>query len=218
MNVNGSSEFVLYNDFNYNEISKGDLSSFFFIFSVKIIAEYKILNKIFDKKQISQNGCNDFIIYIQGKPTIISIDASFPCYSNKLFYCSHTNNSEIWLHVMEKIWAKVNYSYASSAVNGLPPEIFNIFSEAPCIEYLHTNSNSSISILWGNLLEAKLRDYVIFASPEPVGNKEDIEQYGLYSSFLYQIYDIKVELNEQILILKNKCGIMSESKLNSIIY
>ena len=68
------------------------------------------------------------------------------------------NGNEVWVMILEKAWAKVNGSYAST-IAGLPSEAFSVLTEAPTFSYV--NKKYSTDELWKIILEADDQKYII---------------------------------------------------------
>jgi len=50
--IKSNEDFILFDKFNCNEILKGDLSSFNFIFTIKTLAKLNLIQKIFERQLI----------------------------------------------------------------------------------------------------------------------------------------------------------------------
>ncbi len=62
---------------------------------------------------------------------------------------SKGNGCELWVNLLEKVWAKINYSYCS-IISGFATEVLHDFTGAPTISYKTKRNKEE---LWNILYE-----------------------------------------------------------------
>lgn len=61
-------------------------------------------------------------------------------------------DNEVWLMVIEKVWAKLSGSY-QRITSGYPHEVMSTFARAPCF-YSQLSPDLDMTAVWRYLLEA----------------------------------------------------------------
>jgi hypothetical protein len=176
-----TNNFFLYEQLEVSDIQQGQLGNCYFLSALSALAEFpERYRNIFIKHEKSENGCYAVRLLLQGTPKIVTIDDHFPAVTNCWFAAS-SGMKEIWVNVLEKAWAKVNKSYAST-IAGLPSESLSCITEAPCFSFIHRKfTNEKI---WSILLECDKKDYIICTN---TGNNDDAEEMGLVRSHAYSV-------------------------------
>lgn len=194
---------VLYDQIEIEDIHQGQIGNCYFLSAISATAEYQErFDKVFVTKTKSDNGVYLVRLVLQGIPTIIAIDDYFPTL-NKWFAGASSGHKEIWVQVLEKAWAKVNRSYAST-IAGLPAESFAALTEAPCVSYIHRKyPGEKVNELWKIMKDADARDYILCTN---TGNNKDAEDMGLVNSHAYTIIDLYEEGELRLLKLRNPWG------------
>jgi calpain-15 len=90
------------------------------------------------------------LVCVNGEFKRITVDDSFPYDNeNKKFPFSKSKENELWVLLLEKVWAKVNSTYENT-ITGYTSEAFRFLTGAPVDFYNH----EYIEDIWPNLLEA----------------------------------------------------------------
>ena len=193
--------FKLFNDINAEDIKQGMLGNCYFLSSISATAEFKdrILN-LFVNKATADNGCYSIRFMIQGVPKIILVDDFLPCKKGTKQLAFNRLKDEIWVQLLEKAWAKVNGSYAST-IAGLPSEALSTLTEAPCLTYIHVKFEPEK--LWDIIFSADKNDYIICTSSN---SKPNLDKNGIVSSHAYTIINVYKVQNLQLLKIRNPWG------------
>jgi hypothetical protein len=194
-------DYYLYDKVEVSDIHQGQLGNCYFLSALSALAEFpERYNDIFITKKKSQNGCYALRLILQGIPKIVTVDDYFPAITNCWFAAS-SGMREIWVNIMEKAWAKVSKSYAST-IAGLPSESLSCLTEAPCFSIIH--KKYSPEKIWDILSECDKKNYIICTN---TGNNSDAEEVGLVRFHAYTIiscHDYRGEL--KLLKVRNPWG------------
>lgn len=112
--VYGPGKFTIFSGITPTDIKQGDCGDCYFLSSISSLAEFpKRVEDIFLTKEINDAGCYALKFYINGEPETVVVDDYFPyCTHKQSWAFSRSNNdSEIWVLLLEKAWAKIFGSY-----------------------------------------------------------------------------------------------------------
>ena len=192
-------DFLLYDSITVDDVHPGQLGDLYFLNTLTCLAEKKLIERVFDRPEISENGVYVLKVYIQGKQKLIAVDDFIPCFKNKKWAFSYSGPNEVWVQILEKVWAKMNKSYANTLI-GSPADPFYGLNEAPCIEYIH--KKYSYDKIWETLQEAMNKGFIVFSSPDnPLGDK-----LGLFKNHSYNILSVKSHGDLKLIYMQNKFG------------
>ena len=181
----GDDKYDLFNTLDVDDIKQGIIGNCYFLCVLSSFAKRpEIYDKIFIDKKINPNGLYKLRFIINGIPQVIFVDDYFPTLYNKFAFAQSPN--EFWVQLLEKAWAKLNISYANT-ISGIPYEVFNCLSEAPCENISH--EKNSIYFLWHELLRAKEHGYYITCNTKYL-SKEQEDNEGLISGHSYAVIDL----------------------------
>jgi hypothetical protein len=195
-------KFDLYKTMDIHDINQGEIGNCYFLSTISAIAEYSDrLKEIFITNTKVENGCYQINFFLNGKPKTVILDDFFPIKNPQKPYWSlaHSKENEIWVQLLEKAWAKVNGSYAST-IAGLPSEAFSVLTEAPTFSYFI--QKYSIDELWKIILEADQLKYIICTNTQG----EVAEMTGLVKGHAYTIISAYEYENIRLLKLRNPWG------------
>lgn len=173
----------------------------YFLSALSALAEFGArFKKIFIADKKTSNGCYAVRLILQGVPKTITIDDYFPCSSNNWWAFAFSGPKEIWVQVLEKAWAKVNKSYAST-IAGLPSEALSCLTEAPTFNYIHRKYTPEK--MWAILKEADSLNYILCTN---TNNNAEASKLGLVSGHAYTIIDLFEYQNIKLVQLRNPWG------------
>ena len=180
-----TNKYDLFNTLDIDDIKQGIIGNCYFLCVLSSFAKRpEIYDKIFIDKKIKKNGMYKLRFIINGIPQIILVDDYFPTVDNQFIFAQSEN--EFWVQLLEKAWAKVNLSYANT-IAGIPYEVFNCLSEAPCENISHQRYNKSY--IWNELIRAKREGFYITCNTKYL-SKEQEDNEGLISGHSYAIIDL----------------------------
>ena len=180
-----NNKYDLFNTLDVDDIKQGIIGNCYFLCVLSSFAKRpEIYDKIFIDQKIKENGMYQLRFIINGIPQIILVDDFFPTVNNEFIFAQSKN--EFWVQLLEKAWAKINLSYANT-IAGIPYEVFNCLSEAPCEKISHLRNN--ICFVWKELIRAKREGFYITCNTKFL-SKEQEDSEGLISGHSYAIIDL----------------------------
>ena len=192
-----NSRYVLYDTIDIEDVQQGSLGNCYFLSVLSTLASSPdIYDKVFIDKEKTSNNCYRIRLIIRGIPKIVCVDDFFPADNKNMFAFAMSGRRELWVQVLEKVWAKINGSYART-IAGLPSEAFGVLSDAPCVTYNHRRYKTEQ--FWNILKKEKTKGFFIatntlFMTPE----KE--KEIGLVSGHAYSVtnlYEFEIPQHEQ---------------------
>ena len=99
---------------------------------------------MFVDSKINREGLFGVITYINGVKEQTLIDNYFPCKTQKPIF-SRANGKELWVMIIEKVWAKIHQSY-ERIITGQSYEVFRDLLGAPSY-YVKTNEDDILDTL-----------------------------------------------------------------------
>ncbi len=98
------------------------------------------IKEIFLTDVVNEAGCYGVSLCINGEFKDIYVDDLIPCHLNAdgevVPAFSKSKNNELWVLILEKIWAKINHNYENT-VTGFASEAFRCLTGAPVEFYNH---------------------------------------------------------------------------------
>ena len=146
-----------------HQIIPGIVSKSYILSVLATIAEYPTrLSKIFINKKKNQFGVYSLRFLERGIPTEFVIDDYIPCDPETLQpLFSKPNNTELWVLLLEKAWAKRFGSYYE-CLEGSLHHAFTDLLGCPSAEYLMSGMKDEE--IWQDLMEASKSNYLMCAS------------------------------------------------------
>ena len=193
--------YFIYDSINVDDIEQGILGNCYFLSSIAAIAEHPHrIEKIFVNKEISKNGCYVFNVFIQGKPKIVTIDDRLPVFKRNRWALARSSTSEIWVQLLEKLWGKLNQSYAMT-IAGIPSDALSVMTEAPVITYIHRKYEDK-NQLWNILKNCDDQNYIICTN----SNSSAAKEVGLIESHAYTIISVYAIKEIKLMKIRNPWG------------
>jgi calpain-15 len=112
--VYGEGNFGLYEEIEPHDIQQGGLGDCYFLSSLASLAEFpERVKRIFVTKEVNKAGCYAVEMIIAGELRTIVVDDRFPYNerTGKWAFSRPSLSKQIWVLVLEKVWAKVFGSY-----------------------------------------------------------------------------------------------------------
>ncbi len=202
-------DYKLYGTISDKDIRQGTIGNCYFLCSVAALAEFpKRYDPIFINNKRTISGGYQLRLMIDGVPKIITVDDHFLWDNNQNnFAGANSGDGEIWVQLMEKVWAKACKSYAMT-IAGTPANALSALTSAPVMSYIHakyTRDSESLSRLWQILLEADKANYIICTNTGNLDEKE-LEAAGLVLGHAYTILACYNVDNVRLLKLRNPWG------------
>ena len=103
---------------------------------------------MFLTKEVNNAGIYAVRVYVDGEPREVVVDDRFPFDKFKEQWAfSRTTQNELWVLVLEKVWAKIYGSYQRIEA-GDTAESLNALTGAPAASYFHQTYAENLDKLW----------------------------------------------------------------------
>lgn len=196
-------EIKVFDSIDVNDIEQGDLGNCYFLASICGLAEMpQRIKSIFQTQVANKNGKYSMRFFVQGVPTIVTVDDRIPCSKNSphmpLF--SKPKGKELWAILIEKAWAKLFQGYMKIEA-GVVSKALEYLTGAP--SFFFSLEDQSDDEVWKNLKLADLKKYVIGA-----GSREDVsqEETGIVPGHAYTVVSVHEVEGHQLLRIRNPWG------------
>ena len=183
--------YALFNDIDPNDILQGGLGDCYFLCAIASIAEHPdLVKRLFDFDQNNENGIHSVWLNINGAWKNFIIDEYFPCTSvgGKLdFAFSKTNESELWVMLLEKAYAKAYGSYWD-IVGGDPAVALRDLTGAP---FERIDDFSDVEAAWKRVMDANSNNYILTCFTKSTQIREEKNTMGIVSGHAYSVLDVR---------------------------
>ena len=190
-----------------NDIKQGDLGDCYFLSSLSILAEYpERVERMFALKEI-EYGIFAANLYLDGIPTTVIVDDFIPCLTSKKQPAfSKNSGDELWVMMMEKVYAKCYGGYGKIE-GGCTGDALSDLTGAP-YSIFKTQGNTALSPdeLWKNLLNADKNQYLMAASVPDTPEVDLQKLLGLVEGHAYGILDVKEAEGKRLIQIRNPWG------------
>ena len=189
-----------------NDIKQGDINDCYFLSSIGSLCSYPdFFNKLFHIKEKSDEHVYGIYFFLNGKWKLVLIDDYFPCviddYEFKHLCFSSCVESELWVSLLEKAWAKVNGNYARIGCRGFSKEAFDVLTEAYTEQInISLYKEERREELWNIIEKSFKKKYVLTAGTYDAGI---VRAVGLDRGHAYTLINA-YSVNDKIKLLKLK--------------
>ena len=115
------------------------------------------VRKLFIQKEINPEGIFGVNITKNGARLEVVVDSFIPCENERVVF-STANGNELWVLILEKVWAKAHGDYCR-IIGGLSHETFRDMTGAPA--YLHSTKKIEDDELWKLINDANTADHIM---------------------------------------------------------
>ena len=174
------------------DVVQGEIGDCYFLSVLSSFAENpNRIKNFFPSLQISPNGIFEARVYLHGEPVNIAVDDYFPCREKEdgsfvpAFTGINRSTNNIWPMILEKIWAKVNFTY-ENIIAGVPSDAFEFLCPCPIDDYFHNITGEHI---FESILEADQKNFIITCAITPCENQnlKELARMGLITNHAYSI-------------------------------
>ncbi len=148
-----------------------------------------LIRQIFRTLEVTADGFYEVVLFIDGHWQIVFVDDYLPVQKkNNLLYFAKPNGNEIWVIILEKIWAKVNGGYLNT-ISGKAAEPLKALTGFATEVIFHENEDR----LFQTLKSFDKAGHIVCTSTNP-----DAENYkvGLAKSHAYSVIGVH-EINDK---------------------
>lgn len=189
---------IFKNEVSPLDIVQGALGDCNFLCALSCLSEVPgAIEDLFVLKKQNEFGCYAVKICKDGVWKEVVIDDYVPCGNELKIPCfSQSIGGEVWVTVLEKVWAKVNGSYENAELTTLP-QCLRDLTGAPT-RIVHCSEN-----MWEELVHSKERNSIICASASITKSSQKLlESMGLIGSLSYAVIQT-ADVGEKIVKLRN---------------
>lgn len=197
--------FSEYSDVGTQDIVQGSMASCYLIVTLANMCRYpKRIYDLYVSNEVNKCGLYGMNVYIQGEPVIVVIDDNFPSKNNKFTFSQTTKpENEIWVHICEKVWGKVNQCCYLRTFLGTPQEAMYFLCPSPAYYVYHKTYTNHPHLLWNIIKSSFDAKYIICTNTEEI---DESNGNGLFKFHAYALLDL-FEYNEvKLLKLRNPWG------------
>ena len=173
-----------------NDIRQGALGDCYFLSTISSMAEWpERIKQIFVTKQVNTCGCYCVKVCEMGEWKEVIVDDCFPCdkYTKKPIF-TKGNDKELWVLILEKVWAKIYASYDAIEA-GLTRECLHDFTGAPTKFFL-TDRKEEWEMIWRKITKAEKKQYIMACGAGEFFSQTSVNianSKGIVSSHAYSL-------------------------------
>jgi calpain-15 len=212
--VYGEGNFSLFDHIDVNDIHQGYCGDCYFLSSVSSIAEFPDrIKRIFITDALNSAGCYAVTLHINGESRTVVVDDRFPyCPKKETWAFSRPSKTkEIWVLILEKVWAKVYGSY-QRIESGNTGEALHPLTGCPTKYFMHSNVRADN--LWSRIHRAEEKHFVmccaVASAADPMRDPSDMKAVGLVDGHAYSLLGAKTVsrngVEHRILKVRNPWG------------
>ena len=141
------------------------------------------VTRFFISRDVNQYGCYCIMFCHEGLWRELLLDDKVPCYAdNGKPAFAQGNQSEIWVLLLEKAWAKFYGGYGN-VEGGWGREVYNELTGAPC-----TSFPTDYKGLFGEVLKGEKFNWIMSCASNPgSGNHDNKTKTGISNNHLYTL-------------------------------
>lgn len=160
-----------------NDIEQGELGSCYFLAVLSGLAEVPDrIGTRFITKDVNAAGIYLVTVFVNGVLTPVIVDDHFPTKNGRPCF-SHSKDQEIWVMILEKVWAKLHGSFSRTASGQAYQSCSHLLGmPAPQTELSKTN----VEDFWKSICEYDRKNYMMFINGEKAIN-------GIVASHVYTL-------------------------------
>ena len=198
--VYGEGNYVLYEEPGPNDIKQGKCGDCYFLSTLSSLAEYPDrIKKIFLTDETNAAGCYAVQVYINGEKQTVVVDDYFPYDTNQEQWAfsrpsKEDGANEIWVLVLEKVWAKIFGSY-QRIESGTAGEAMYPLTGCPHQFFIHSNMKSQDK-LWDNILYSDQQKFpmctAVASQTDDDLTNANVKSVGLVDAHAYSLIGAKL--------------------------
>ena len=184
--------FVLKNEISPDDILQGRLGDCYFLCALSSLAEHPdLILRLFDWDLRVDNGIYSVWLNLNGQWRNYVVDDWFPCYLNRQMKTelafSRTEQMELWVCVLEKVYAKAYGSYWD-IVGGDPAVALRDLTGAP---YDRIDDWDNLDASWEKIVTADKNKNVLTCFTRSGKTVEEKNSLGIVQGHAYSILDVQ---------------------------
>jgi hypothetical protein len=169
---------IFSNDIHIDDVMQGFIGNCYFLSSLAAMTELpQLIIQLFKTLTIPENGCYEIAVRLHGQWKIVIVDDYFPCHikTRKPLFAK-PRDCEIWVMILEKVWAKVNGGYMNT-IAGSSSDVLNSFTSFPMStlhhqKFVKSQNEKSLDILWDLINNSELEGYIMTCDSKEITDDE----------------------------------------------
>jgi hypothetical protein len=183
------------NDIDVDDVTQGYIGNCYFMSSLSAMAENpQLICQLFKEFKVAKNSnYYEVGVNINGKWKIVIVDDYFPCHAktNKPIFAK-SRDAEIWVLILEKVWAKVNGGYLNT-IGGSASDVIECFTPFPIEtinhkKYENLMKDKFADFLWDKVKYASKQGYIMTCLTY---EDLDVEAHGLVAGHAFTLASVK---------------------------
>ena len=200
---------VFQDDVTPDDIKQGLLGDCYFLSILSSLAEVPSrITKLFLTDRTNEYGLYAVVVKKNGEAKEVVVDDYFPCqYGEPCF--SKANGNELWVLILEKVWAKLHGSYERIEA-GFAHNVMTDLTGAPSFDV--DIEFDGPDVVWNRLAIAEQKNYIMAASAGATdASAEALEALGLVAQHSYGLLKVS-EITDmfgdkvKLVLLRNPWG------------
>lgn len=174
---------VFQDDVTPSDIKQGLLGDCYFLSILSALAEVPDrITKLFITDRFSEDGLYAVVVKKNGETKEVVIDDYFPCQDGEPCF-SKANGNELWVLILEKVWAKLHGSYERIEA-GHAHNVMADLTGAPSFDI--DIDDYGEDELWERLVVSENKNYMMAASAGATeASADQLEELGLVAAHSY---------------------------------
>lgn len=174
---------VFQNDVTPSDIKQGLLGDCYFLSILSALAEVpERIIKLFITDRTNEYGCYAVVVKKNGEAKEVVVDDFFPCLDGEPCF-SKANGNELWVLILEKVWAKLHGSYERIEA-GFAHNVMTDLTGAPSFDV--DIDEYGEDPLWDRLVLSEKKNFLMAASAGATeASAEALEELGLVAAHSY---------------------------------
>eukprot|EP00759_Apiculatamorpha_spiralis_P001224 PhF_6_TR10431/c1_g1_i5/m.16464/K08582/CAPN15; calpain-15 len=192
---------------NPAEIRQGELGDCWFLSAVAVVAYRRpdLIADLFLTKTVTKEAVFGVRFWNSGVWTTVVVDGMFPIKYKQFRFGSCSDESVLWVAILEKAYAKMYGSY-SAIVSGRCKEALYNLTGAPC-EGFDLKHDGSDDVMWANLVSFSTSGCVVGATCGREEILRESQSLGLQTNHCYSFLQaFPIENGDRIVELRNPWG------------
>lgn len=202
---------VFEGEIDFDDVNQGSVGNCYFLASLSALTEYdQLIVQIFRTLDVQGNGCYEIGMKINGEWKIVILDDYFPCFKSndkiKQPIFSKPKNSELWVMLLEKAWAKINGGYIN-IISGWATEVLKVLTPFTVQSMAHETYIYKPDKMWEIILSADEKEYIMASSSK---GTEEVESLGIVGNHAFTLIGAKEMLicgkKTRLVLIRNPWG------------
>jgi calpain-15 len=190
-----------------DDVRQGQIGNCWFLAALSVVAEQRPehILKLFLTKEVNFYGLYQVRLCKDGEWKIVVVDDLFPCNKFKQLLFSKGANSQLWVSILEKAYAKLNNSYAALDGGSIVESLIDL-TGAPCEVIDFTSKKFDSDITCARIISCLEEKFLLGASCISKDDTQIFQSVGLVRNHVYSLLGVQVVRGTRLILLRNPWG------------